>query len=193
MALGFYYAMFIVALIMVVVYAFIFHKHFDVNLTIIAVLVPILNFGFLVMAKAQNVQEALIGLRITYMGGCYLLVAVMFLIFNICDIPVKPWFRVALLVVSTVVYASTLTIGYNDIFYVGLPDIDIYEGATYLTNRHYGPMHTVFYAMVIVYYLLTVAAIVYCIVKKKQVPITIIVLIIVSVDRQTAAFFEFLK
>ncbi|MBO4682827.1 MAG: HD domain-containing protein [Bacilli bacterium] len=189
MALGFYYLMFMIALVMVVVYAFIFHKHFDVNLTIIAVLVPILNFGFLVMAKAQVVEEALIGLRITYLGGCYLIVAVMFLIFNICDIPVKPWFRVALLTFSTVVYASTLTIGYNNIFYVGLPDIDIYEGATYITNRHYGPMHTVFYAMVIIYYLLTVAAIIYCIVKKKQVPITIIILIIVSVSIAVFGFF----
>lgn len=189
MALVFYYLMFAVALVTVVVYAFIFHKHFDTNLTIIAVLVPIINLGFVVMAKATVVQEALIGLRITYIGGCYLLVAVVFLIFNICGIKLKPWLRALILLVSTGVYATTLTIGYNDLFYKGLPTLDTFGGASYLANRHYGPMHTVFYAMVIVYYLITFIAIIYCFIKKKQVPLTILVMIIISVSIAVLGFF----
>ena len=181
--------MFIVALVMVVVYAFIFHKHFDANLTILVVLVPIINLGFLVMAKAQTVEEALVGLRLSYIGGCYLLVSVMFLIFNTCDIPVKPWFRVILIVFSTVVFSSTLTIGYNDWFYKGLPTLDTYEGASYLANRHYGPMHTVFYVMMILYYLIIVGAIIYCFIRKRQVPLTILILITLSVTIAIFGFF----
>ena len=79
MAMVFYYAMLGLSLLFVIAYAFIFHKHFDPNLTIITVLVPIINLGFVLMGNAKVIEEALIALRLTYFGGCFLLVAAMFL------------------------------------------------------------------------------------------------------------------
>ena len=190
MILGFYYAMFGVSLLMLVIYAFIFHKHFDTNLTIIAVLVPIINMGFVLMASAKHVEEALIALRLTYLGGCYLLVAVMFLIFNVCQINLKPWMRVVILAISTGVYVTTLTIGYSDIFYVGMPTLEFNpDGSAFIANKHYGFMHTVFYVMVVVFYLLTAGAIVYSFLKKKQVPRSILLLIVLSVTIAVFGFF----
>ena len=58
MAMYFYYAMFIMSIIFVIVYAFIFHKHFDVNLTILAALVPIINLGFVFMGLSKTINEA---------------------------------------------------------------------------------------------------------------------------------------
>lgn len=46
-ALSFYYAMFGVSLLLVVIYAFIFHKRFDANITLMTALVPVANLGFL--------------------------------------------------------------------------------------------------------------------------------------------------
>ena len=190
MILGFYYAMFGVSLLMLVIYAFIFHKHFDTNLTIIAVLVPIINMGFVLMASAKHVEEALIALRLTYLGGCYLLVAAMFLIFNVCQINLKPWMRVVILAISTGVYVTTLTIGHSDIFYVGMPTLEFNpDGSAFIANKHYGFMHTVFYVMVVVYYLLTAGAIVYSFLKKKQVPRSILLLIVLAVTIAVFGFF----
>ena len=190
MILGFYYAMLGISLLLVIVYAFIFHKHFDTNLTIMTVLIPIINMGFVLMASAVHVEEALIALRLTYLGGCYLLPAAMFLIFNICGINLKPWMRVVILAISTGVYVTTLTIGHSDIFYVGMPSLAFNsDSSAYITDKHYGFMHTIFYVMVVVYYLLTAGAIVYCFLKKKQVPRSILILIVLSVTIAVFGFF----
>ena len=135
MAMYYYYAMLIMSIIFVIVYAFIFHKHFDINLTILTALVPVINLGFVMMGKAARIDEALIALRLTYIGGCFVLTSAMFLIFNVCGVPLNPWIRTVILAVSSIVYMSTLTIGYNDLFYKGIPDLAQAYGASYITNK----------------------------------------------------------
>ena len=185
----FYFSMLAVSLLLVVIYAFIFHKHFDVNITIMTALVAVVNFGFVVIGMSQNIQEALIGLKISYIGGCYILVFAMFLIFNICGVEIKPWLRAVILTISSGVYATTITVGQTDLFYKGLPTLETYGGASMITNRQYGPMHTVFYVMVILFYLATLGVIVFSFFKKKQVPRIILILIVISVSVAIFGFF----
>ena len=189
MAMVFYYSMFALSLLLVVVYAFIFHKHFDHNLTILVVLVPIINFGFVVMGEASLIEEALVGLKVTYIGGCFLLLSTVFLIFHTCGLPLKPWLRTVLIAVSVGVYATALTIGHADIFYKGMPELAISNGAAYITGKHYGFMHTIFYVMVGVYYAVTLAAIIYTFFKRKQVPKSILILILLAVTVAMIGFF----
>ena len=189
MVLVFYYVMFGISLVLAIVYAFIFHKHFDANLTILTVLAPVINFAFVMMGTANTVGEAIIALRLTYIGGCFLLVSAMFLIFNICGVELKPWMRVLILVISSSVFATTLTIGYSDIFYKGLPDLATYGGASYITNKHYGFMHTIFYVMVGLFYAMTIAVIIYSFFKKKQIPRRILGLIVLAVTVAVFGFF----
>ena len=188
MMMAYYYAMFGIALILVIVLALIFHKHFDINITIMAILAPVINIGYVIIAQAQTVQEGIIGLKLTYVCGCFLLMSAMFLIFNICEVKLKSWMIATIVAISCGVFATSLTIGYNNIFYIGLPTLDTYGGASILTNRNYGPMHTVFYVIVGIYYALTVAVLIYSFFKKKQVPRSILILIVISVS---IAFFGF--
>ena len=189
MVMVYYYAMLAISLLMVVIYAFIFHKHFDINITIITILVPVINFAFVVMGNAVDIKEAIVGLKLTYIGGCFVLVSAMFLIFNICDISLKPWQRTLIVLISVAVYSTTLTIGYSDIFYNGLPSLASFGGASYITDKHYGFMHTVFYAMIIIYYALTIAVIIYSFIKKRQVSRTILGLIVLAVTIAVFGFF----
>ena len=181
MVLYFYISMFVVSLLLAVVYAFIFHKHFNANLTIMTVLVPIANLGFVIMGHSTNVEEALVGLRLTYLGGCFVLLAAMFLIIETCGFVIKPWQRLIFIVISMTMYVFIITVGYNDLFYIGKPDLDFANGAAYLANKHYGPMHTVFYIVIGSYYALTIAALVYSFFKKKQVPRQILILISIAI------------
>ena len=189
MAMIFYYVMFAISLVLVIVYAFIFHKHFDVNLTIMTTLVPVINLAFVLMGQAKIIQEALIALRFTYMGGCFVLLAATFLIFNISGIKIKPIIRASLFLLSSLIYVTTLTIGHYDLFYVGVPDLAISNGAAYITNKTYGPMHTVFYILIGLFYAISVGAIIYSIIKKKQTSITITFLIILSISISVIGFF----
>ena len=187
--MGFYYAMFAFSLLMVIVYAFIFHKHFDINITILTILVPVINFGFVVMGNASEIKEAIVGLKLSYIGGCFVLISAMFLIFNICGIYFKSWQRALIVLVSVGVYSTSLTIGYSDIFYKGLPSLASFGGASYLTNKQYGFMHTVFYVMVALYYAFTIFVIIYSFVKKKHVSRTILGLIVLAVTIAVFGFF----
>ncbi len=192
MAMIFYYVMFAVSLLVVIVYAYIFHKHFDANLTIMTTLVPVINLAFVLMGNAKNIDEALIALRFTYMGGCYVLLCAMFLIFHICGINLKPWVRATIFVVSTAIFVTTITIGQTDWFYdfsKGAPTLEYFEGAGYITNKHYGPMHTVFYVMVGLYYAATIVVIIYSFIKKRQVPRSILFLIVLAISFSVIGFF----
>lgn len=189
MILPYYITMFVVSVLLVIIYAFIFHKHFDVNLTIMTILVPVLTLGFVFMATSKTIQEALIGLKISYIGGCFLLLSAMFLIYNVCGVVLKPWMRAILVTISFVVFGFSLTIGHNDLFYIGIPDLEMSDGAAHIINKNYGPMHTVFYVMVVIYYLMTVGVIIYSFFKKKQVSRSILILIVLSVTVAMIGFF----
>ncbi|MCR4911545.1 MAG: HD domain-containing protein [Bacilli bacterium] len=185
----FYYSMLGLSLALVIIYAFIFHKHFDANLTIMTVLVPVINLAFVLMGNSTTVEGALNALKFTYIGGCYVLVAAMFLIFNTCGIPLKPWIRTLIIAISTGVYVCATTIGQTDIFYQGMPSIAYYGEAAYITDKHYGPMHTVFYVMIGLFYAVTIGVIIYSFFKKKQVSKTILILIVIAISTSVIGFF----
>ena len=190
MALIYYYSMFAISLVMAIIYTFIYHKHFNANLTMLSILVPVINLGFLMMAISKVIEEALIALKITYIGGCFVLVSAMFLILSTCGISVKSWVKTICYAFTTGIYATCLTIGKTNIFYVGIPDLAFTKsGAAYITNKHYGPMHTVFYIMVAVFYLITIAMLIYVLFKKKQVPKQILILIIIALSTAIFGFF----
>ena len=189
MVLAYYYSMFGIALALSVAYAFFFHKHFDANLTVMAVLIPVSNLSFALIASSSNIDEALVGLRMSYIAGCFLNVAAMFLIFNLSGFRRDPWSRTIALLLSSIVFASSLTIGYSDIFYVGKPTLAFANGAAYITDKHYGFMHTVFYVLVAVYFAITIAATIYCFFKKRQVSRRILVLVVLSISFAFIGFF----
>ena len=190
MALYYYISLLVISLVIVVIYAFIFHKHFDVNITIMAVLIPVVCLSSVLVASSKTIEEALTGLKLTYIGGCFILLSAMFLIFNICGVNIKPWIRAVLVLISSVVFCSSLTIGYNSLFYKTTPTLAFTDdGVAYITNKEYGFMHGVFYATVICYYLATIAVLVYCFFKKKQVSRKILLLIVISVTIAFVGFF----
>ena len=190
MALYYYYVMLIVSLLVLVVYVYLFHKHFDASITIMAVLIPVVCLSNVLIASSHSIEEALTGLKLSYIGGCFVLLAAMFLVFNICGVKVKPWIRAALVLISSIVFCSSLSIGHLDLFYKTTPTLAFTsDGVAYITDKSYGVMHTIFYALVICYYLATVAALVYCFLKKKQVSRKVLLLVVLSVTIAFIGFF----
>ncbi|MBO4573678.1 MAG: HD domain-containing protein [Clostridia bacterium] len=188
MVIFYYQLMFVISVIMVVAYAFFWHKHFDGHFTIMTVLVPIINLGFLLLAQSRSVEEGLTAVRLTYLGGCFLMLDVMFLVFSLCGVPFKRWIRVTFIIVSCLLYISALTIGHSDIFYVSV-DLEVINGVGVLINKKYGFIHYVFYAVAILYYVLTIGVIVYSFIKKKQVPRKLLMMICVPVTIAMIGFF----
>ena len=175
------------SLLMTLIYALMWHKHFDAHITLTFALVPIANLGFAMRCRAETLEAALNANLVCYIGGCYLLLNVVFIVFGLCQIGLSRWLRLGLFALSSAVYLSALTNGESGLFYrsVALERVD---GATMLV-KEYGPMHGVFVGMIVAYFLLSVGAIVYSYLKKNQVSRKMLALLLMPVVVSMAAFF----
>ena len=171
----FYAVLAFISLICTGVYIYIWHKHFDVNFTVIFILVPISCLGYLLQARADNVDAMVAGIQVCYLGGCFLELFIVLCIFNLCQIEIKRWLRTLMFGVCTYVFATTLTIGYTDTYYKSMTFEKV--GDIAVLTKEYGFMHTVFYVVIGVIFFSGIIAIVYSYLKKKQVPRIVILLL----------------
>ncbi len=167
MAAAFYAVTLALSLALALLYVFIWHKHFDAHITLIFALVPIVNLGYAMLARAQSLEAALMARRITYLGGCYLLLFITLAVFSQCDIRLNRWLRAAMTVFNSIVYLSALSIGHTRLFYAEVRFEQV-DGA-YQLLRQYGPMHAVFRWMIGAYCLMSLAALAYGFRRKNQV------------------------
>ena len=172
----FYLSLFTLSLICSSIYILIWHKRYDVNLTVIFTIVPIACLGYIFYYTAQNLYVILICQKVVYIGGCFLIFFMMMSIFNLCHITINKWLRFILFMICAILYMSVLTIGYTDLFYTDV-SFDVINGFAIL-RREYGLMHTVFYIVIIAYFIIGMAAIIYSWRRKKQVPRSILGLLV---------------
>lgn len=168
MAIVYYDIFFGISVLLTLCYTFMWHKHFDIHFTLIFSFIPITNLGYVLMVHSHELETALTSLKVTYIGGCYLILFIMLNIFSLCGIELKRWHRFVCFLLASAVYSSVLTIGWLDIFYRRV-FIDAGESGTRLINKEYGPMHTVYYAMIVIFFALSLGAIVYSYYKKNSV------------------------
>lgn len=167
MATLYYDALFGLSLVLMIVYMTFLHKHFDIRITLIFVLIPVVNLGYALLGHAQTTEGALMANRLTYLGGCFLPLILTSTVLSLCHIKPSRWVRLACLALSTVVFLTTLSIGDSTIFYQSITFERIDQ--TPIFTKVYGPMHTVFIAMVVAYFLLSIAAMAYSYLRNKQV------------------------
>ena len=175
MASIFYGVISFISLVCTGIYIYIWHKHFDVNLTVIFILVPVSCLGYLLQARANSLEAMVTGIQVCYMGGCFLELFIVLCIFNLCQIEIKRWLRTILFGICTFIFVSTLTIGYTDSFYRSMSFEKV--GETSIMVKEYGFMHTVFYVVLGMIFFSGIIAIIYSYLKKKQVPRIVILLL----------------
>ena len=172
----FYAIVFIISVLCTTCYIFVWHKHFNINFTVIFTLIPIACFGYYLTSCATHLGEMVIALQITYLGGCFLPLFILLSILNLCQIEVRRWMRTALFILCALIYGTILTIGYGDLFYRSVT-FDIQNGSVIMV-KEYGPMHSVFYVLILLLFLTGLSAIFYSLLRKKQVPRTVLQLLI---------------
>jgi putative two-component system response regulator len=170
----YYLAAFIISVVLTGIYMFIWNKHYDVHITLLFALVPVVNLGFLLYSRANSLEEAIMANEIAYIGGCYLQLMIMLAVFSLCHIHLNRWIRIAFFTLSTVVFLSTLTQGSLGLFYRSVSFVR--ENGRAVLQKEYGPMHHVFLGMVVLYFVLSWSAIFYALAKKKQVSRKILIL-----------------
>ena len=173
----FYITCFLAALLLSVMYMLSWRRNYDVHLTLVFGLVPIINSGYLMLAEADTAEAAVNAYKIIYIGGCYLHLIIMLAVFSLCGLKLSKWVRLMFMTISTIVYLSVLTIGRNDLFYRSF-HLEKTGGASVLV-KEYGVMHSVFYVLVIGYFALSICAIIYAFVRRNQVSRKILLMLFV--------------
>ncbi len=184
---AFYDATFVASVILMLAYVCMWHRHFDIHITLVFVLVPVVNLGYSLLGRAETLESAVLANAMSYIGPCYLLPVIMLSVFSLCHIPLPRWARAALLTAGTGIYICALTTGSHGLFYRSIAYEPV-NGAMVLT-KVYGPIHTLFYGMIIACFLASVGAMVYSYVRKKQVSRKLIYLLFFPVALCMLSFF----
>ncbi len=175
------------SLLLTMVYAIRWHKHFSVYMTLLFVVVPIANMGYIFQARAANVEEYLMANRVSYIGGCYLLLFLSLSIAELCKIRLPKWISVGLLIFSSMVYVASLTTGHMDIFYKSAY-LTVENGLPTL-YKEYGVIHTIFIAMLLIYVLWGLVMLIYAFLRKKEASIQVIILLLLTEVVADTSFF----
>ena len=169
---AYYSVLFILSLVFLVVYVFMWHKHFDITLTMIFTLISVSCLGYVMYSHSETIGESILANKIVYLGASFLQYLIMLSILNICEIKLSKWVKDLLFVYSLVMYGAVLSIGYTTFFYKSI-SFSVVDGAPVL-SREYGFMHTLYLAMTVVFFIISLVSIIYSFFKKKQVPRSII-------------------
>lgn len=165
--------------LLTVVYVFRWHKYFDVHLTAMFFLIPVVNLCYFLMYQDHDPDTAILALKVIYIGSCYLPWLTVMCITSLCRIPVRRWVRTLTFLLSSAMYACVLTIGHYPLFYKSLTLEKL--GGMWIQQKEYGPFHTVFYVVLALYLLADLTILSYCFLKKKQVSRRILVLLVLPV------------
>lgn len=165
----YYDLMFFCALGLTLFYMFIWHKHFDVHVTLLYVLVPVANFGYMMLIHAKTPDAWLAANKLTYVGGCFSMLLMMLAVFSLCHIRLNRFLRVFFLALSLTVFLFSLTQGTSSTVFYQDFSFALGEDGLPQVVRRYGLMHTVLQIVIIGYFALSLGAIVYCYFRKNQV------------------------
>ena len=162
-----YFFFFAFSVILSGFYAFMWRKRFPVFITCIFIFVPVSNMGYYLLSLAKTIPEAIIGIKISYIGGCYANLFLMYSIFTLCNLDIKKWVRLLLFIITTISYGFVLTIGYSGLFYKEITGELVNN--TLVLHKTYGFVHTLYYVLIVVYMLIMFSATFHAIRKKMDV------------------------
>ncbi|MBQ7956351.1 MAG: response regulator [Lachnospiraceae bacterium] len=134
---------------------------------LLVLLLALSNGGYLSIALATNVNEAVLANKICYLGGCFTPPLILLLICTICNYHVPSWLKIGMFLYSFTVYGMVLTIGINGFYYESVY-LEKYGNATVLGHT-YGPGHGFFYVILYGYMAIQIVLLSYSIIKKKKV------------------------
>ncbi len=187
MVTTYYLTIFIFITLVSLVFFWKWNKHVDIYFTLMYCLFPIAASGYYMLSISKDIGSAISAQKFIYLGGCFLSLLGMHLIFQLARIRIPRWIAFISFALPFVVYLSVLTIGYNGLYYKSQTMAKRY-GATILV-KEYGPMHYLFYPMILFYFLLSLVALIYAFKKKPEASRRNLLLLFITLAYSVFAFF----
>ena len=184
----YYIICFMISLVILGIYIYLWEDYFNIYITCIEVIVPLVNLGCMWVASSETMEAAILGNRVTYIGGCFLPPLVTFALLEICGFRVRKDYASIALSIASVIYITVICSDFSDMFYKSFSLITK-NGVTVL-NKEYGFMHTLAYVCIIGYALFNIAVLIYCIAKRRKASIRNIYMILITEIVTILVFFS---
>jgi Response regulator containing a CheY-like receiver domain and an HD-GYP domain len=163
-----YYAIcLILSVIGLLIFKWRWNRDTDINITFIFLFIPISEIGYLMLSMSSNLEEAILANKIIYLGGCFLPMFITFGIMNMFQFKFPRIIGFSMTALTVLVYSGVLMIGVNKAFYKSVEYLRV--NGNVVLKKEYGPLHTVFYAMIGLYTILGVGLVIYSMLKRKGI------------------------
>ena len=130
-------------------------------------IVIISNGGYLALAGASNLTEAILATKILYVAACFLPMFYFITVCEVCRVRINRFLLAMMCSLQIALYGMVCAIGHNDLFYRNIV-FHADEQVVYLT-KDYGPFHLLYPTTMCLYYLLTLMVAAHTVRKKKSV------------------------
>lgn len=127
------------------------------ELILVFMFVIIANAGYLWLSQSQNIREAILAVKFTYLGALWIPFFMYRIVARICAVPKSRWFFAMLVVWGTAMMCFVFTIGITTWYYKSM-HLEEVRGSTVLI-RDYGPLHFLHILYLLFYTVITADAI----------------------------------
>ncbi len=87
---------------------------------LISVCVMLSNIGYFLLSCSRNLQEAVISNSLTYLGGVFLPLLIVYVLIDCSDSKIPMWFSISILLINIVIFLSTMVTDRFPVFYSSL-------------------------------------------------------------------------
>ena len=113
--------------------------------------------GALWMSLSQNVTEATLALKISYLGSIWQPFFLYLIVSHLCSMELPHWSYIVLILLGLLILGLVFTMGYSTLYYRSM-HLESVRGSTVLV-REYGPLHSLHLMYLLLYVLLLTDAI----------------------------------
>ncbi len=183
----YYLTFLIISLMCSAVYLIQWKKNYSIYYTLVFLLIPMSNIGPLMSSVSKTIGELIISTKITYLGGCFLLMIIMFYVFELCHIRINKYIKAVFVICNSIIYGTILAIGFYPWFYKRVSAYT--ENGMLMLSREYTIVHSLLHVLVFIEYFLSILALIYAFVNKKDVSRKSVYLLLFTQSISIIAFF----
>lgn len=166
MVTWFYFIVFVLALVMTGSFLT-RNRNVDSVFCLFSILVTINCLGRYMLATADSLEMAIWANKFLYVGGCYAPLMTVIVLAKLCNTKMPRPLLAFMTTYSTVVICLVMTIGKCGIYYKDV-QLEYVDGYNYLIKT-YGPLHTLYPVMMVIYALIMIGYLVYAVKRRNEI------------------------
>ncbi|MBR5125518.1 MAG: hypothetical protein IKU68_02160 [Oscillospiraceae bacterium] len=154
-------------------------KKKESNFVFLITCVAIVNSGYFLLAAANSLSVAMFANGMSYFGAAYSMLAMLWIISDVCQIKKRKWVRGLFIGISTAAFALAASGDWMGLYYRSV-DIVSVGGMTKLV-KEYGPLHILYTIYLLSYVLIMILCIYYAVKKHRLSSFKFTLLLFVAV------------